>query len=473
MTSLRRNRSNPNSQRERLRLLKQLQNLSGQLGEVDENGRPYSYTMGVQETGRPGDAKILVRGEIGQPGPSVDRGFPQVLCSVQPGIKRTSSGRLELARWMSSEANPLTARVMVNRIWKHLIGKGIVTSTENFGVTGQPPSHPELLDYLAVRFMENGWSVKDIIREIVTSRVYRVSSEFSESNHNKDPDNALVWRANPRRLDAEAIRDAMLAISGQIEYSRPRASLVAEAGYTRVQNGIVGDAREMVREVGEQVREELIAKAREDAQASGGLRAGQNGRRQAGGIGQRGRGFNRGNQSNRQGRGNGGRRSGMGAATGGQSSREEIVAEVARRVAGQLDMEDARIRSVYLPIVRDEEPRSLEVFDFADASSIIGERESSNTANQALYMMNNPFVIQQSEALVERLQKKRSSIEDQVDYAFLLTYGRKPTARELSATTLFARKFVAASGRDRPSNGETLAAVCQSLFASAEFRYVD
>ena len=153
------------------------------------------------------------------------------------------------------------------------------------------------------------------------------------------------------------------------------------------------------------------------------------------------------------------------------SGRGELASEIARKVANQLDMEDAKFRSVYLPIVRDEEPRSLEVFDFADSSSIIGQRESSSTANQALYMMNNHFVIQQSEALAKRIVEQTSRPADQIDLAFLFAYGRRPTSGELAATTAFGRRFSLAS--DSIDRQAVLSALCQSLMASAEFRYVD
>ena len=141
-----------------------------------------------------------------------------------------------------------------------------------------------------------------------------------------------------------------------------------------------------------------------------------------------------------------------------------------RKIQNQLDMEDAKFRSVYLPIVRDEVPRSLEVFDFADASSIIGTRESSSTANQALYMMNNPFVIAQSDAFAQRIAKESKRSADQLEYAFVLAYGRPPTSGERSATASFWRSFAMPS---QQSNGEALSALCQSLFASAEFRFID
>ncbi len=147
--------------------------------------------------------------------------------------------------------------------------------------------------------------------------------------------------------------------------------------------------------------------------------------------------------------------------------------EFARKITNQLDMEDAKFRSVYLPIVRDEEPRSLEVFDFADASAITGTRESSNTANQALYMMNNPFVIQQSSSFANRVARDSSRLNDQIEYAFLLAYGRPPTSGERSATASFIRSFARSPQTTDHGAMKRSSALCQSLFASAEFRYID
>ena len=144
---------------------------------------------------------------------------------------------------------------------------------------------------------------------------------------------------------------------------------------------------------------------------------------------------------------------------------------ILRYVTSALDMYEAKFRSVYLPIVRDEVPRALEVFDFPDASLVTGNRESSNTANQALYLMNNPFVIQQSEAFAKRITKEGKKIADQLASAFVIAYGREPTSGERSATAQFVRDFGARGDSDQ--RAEVLSAFCQSLFASAEFRYID
>jgi hypothetical protein len=147
------------------------------------------------------------------------------------------SGRRELADWIASRENPLTARVMVNRVWHWLFGAGIVRTTDNFGVTGETPSHPALLDHLAVRFVEEGWSVKKLIREIVLSSTYRQAALAKVPE--TDPDNRLLSGANRRRLDAESLRDLLLGVSGQLKLDPPAgptysSSLSADYSYKAV-----------------------------------------------------------------------------------------------------------------------------------------------------------------------------------------------------------------------------------------------
>jgi hypothetical protein len=147
-----------------------------------------------------------------------------------PAIDAQHSGRLELAGWITSPNNPLTARVMVNRIWHHLFGRGLAESVDNFGMIGKPPTHPELLDTLALQFVRDGWSVKNSIRTIMLSRAYQLSSARDAENMKIDPDSRLLWRATPRRLEAESIRDAILAVSGQLDLKRPVGSTVTALG---------------------------------------------------------------------------------------------------------------------------------------------------------------------------------------------------------------------------------------------------
>ena len=167
--------------------------------------------------GKPGDAKIHVRGEPSQQGESVPRAFLTVLGGQRLPAEEKGSGRLQLADWLTSPENPLTPRVMVNRIWQHHFGKGLVATTSDFGVRGQTPTHPELLDYLAVQFVKSGWSLKAIHKLILMSRTYQQTSEDDPARLTLDPNNDLLWKQGRQRLDAESLRDALLAVSGTLE----------------------------------------------------------------------------------------------------------------------------------------------------------------------------------------------------------------------------------------------------------------
>lgn len=199
--------------------------MNAELAELRKNEPPaIQYAVGVQEGGVPDtehagihDVQVHVRGSYARLGDLVARGFPKVAAGdTSPHIER-GSGRIELGRWVSSKENPLTARVMVNRIWQHHFGEGIVRTPGNFGKLGERPTHPELLDFLARRFMESGWSVKAMHRAIMLSAAYRQSSEAAESARQADPDNLLFCRMNRRRLESEAIRDSLLAAAGKLD----------------------------------------------------------------------------------------------------------------------------------------------------------------------------------------------------------------------------------------------------------------
>jgi hypothetical protein len=374
-----------NNQQQLNRLRTTVAQLRARLNGHDANGVAKTLAMGVQDYANPVDPTVLVRGEIDKPAQTVSRGFLQVLHhpDVPKSLPRESSGRLELAQWLTSEENPLTARVMVNRIWKNLFGKGIVTSPNNFGTTGQAPTHPGLLDHLAVHFMKEGWSTKGMIRELVNSRTYRMSSNYSKAAYTKDPDNALHWRSTPRRLDAEALRDAMLVASGDLDLERPRGSMVVQ----------VGDV----------------------------------------GIGPR------------------------------------VNASVFNR--------PVKYRSVYLPIVRDGLPESLALFDPADPNLVTGDRESTNVPGQALYMMNNPFVVGQGEVMARRLIEEAETSGERLSLAFKLTYGRLPSSAEIEQAKSFLWNFISVAqrkGRVREEAGIlALSSFCQGLLCSAEFRYLN
>ena len=180
-----------------------------------------------------GDESIRLAGKFDAPAEKVPRGFLKVLNSDSTSaIPVDRSGRLELARWLTdtnSRAGSLAARVQANRIWRHLIGRGLVRTVDNFGRTGEPPSHPELLDHLASQLIEDGWSFKSLIRKIVLSRTFALSSQYDAHNDGRDPDNQLVWRAHRRRVDPESLRDAMLSAAGTLDLN-PIESTVSYLG---------------------------------------------------------------------------------------------------------------------------------------------------------------------------------------------------------------------------------------------------
>lgn len=178
----------------------------------------YPVAHGIADN-RPTDLKIYVRGNPAKQGDVAPRRFLRVIAGDEPEHFTQGSGRLELARAIATEDNPLTARVIVNRVWQRHFGRGIVNTPSNFGSLGDPPTHPELLDWLAVRFVENGWSIKWLHREIMLSATYQLSSQSLAENDGIDPENRLLWRANRRRLEVEPWRDALLAVSGELDRS--------------------------------------------------------------------------------------------------------------------------------------------------------------------------------------------------------------------------------------------------------------
>jgi cytochrome c553 len=352
-----------------LRILWTRGGVEGALEAVDDKGRPLPLCMGVKDA-EVMDSPLYERGEISHPRGTVPRGFPKIWDS-EVQVPKDQSGRLELARWLTGRDNPLAARVMVNRIWHHLFGTGLVRTVDDFGATGEAPSHPELLDYLALRFMEGGWSVKKMIKEIVMTETYRRAGLREPGRASKvDPDNRLLSHASRRRLDAEVIRDAMLSVSGLLDLSRRPGSLVAELD--------------------------------------------------------------------------------------GQS-----VALIGFNAKLPPDLDGSRHRSVYLPVIRDHLPDVLEQFDVANPSLVTGGRDVTNVPLQALYVMNGPFVLEQARALARRVQKA----QDPVQEAFQLCFNRSPDEQEIR----MVRKFL----EDAGDHEQGLAAFCQALLASAEFRLVD
>jgi cytochrome c553 len=176
--------------------------------------KPLPSAMGVTDDEKPGVAHLLKRGDWRNKGDVVQPGFPEVLAG-STGID-LQNRRKQLSDWIASPENPLTARVVVNRIWQYHFGAGLVKTPSDFGATGDPPSHPELLDWLALEFVKRGWSWKALHRLILTTNTYRQASQFDQRASGKDPENRLLWRMNPRRLEAEVLRDSVLVASGKL-----------------------------------------------------------------------------------------------------------------------------------------------------------------------------------------------------------------------------------------------------------------
>ncbi len=181
----------------------------------------YAFLHGIKDSAKPKTERVQIGGKPENLGEEVPRRFLTALCEGDPALFQQGSGRLELAEAIANAKNPLTARVMANRIWHHHFGKGIVRTPSDFGFMGDRPSHPELLDYLAARLIESGWSMKAMHREILNSAVYQLSTvgagPAADPNREIDPENRLLWRANMHRLDAEAMRDSLLAVTGELD----------------------------------------------------------------------------------------------------------------------------------------------------------------------------------------------------------------------------------------------------------------
>jgi len=206
---------------ERPSLQRRIEQLRGEHFNLQRSGLPADVpgAYAVRDS-QPRDAAVQDSGEPAQAGEVVPRGAIAFLdgnLDIPPG----QSGRLQLAEWLTRPDHPLTARVMVNRVWQHHFGRGIVATPSNFGTSGSPPTHPALLDYLAARFIESGWSVKAMHRLMLTSQAWRLSSDSDEHNQAVDTGNEYHWRHDRVRLDAEAIRDGLLTVSGQINLARP------------------------------------------------------------------------------------------------------------------------------------------------------------------------------------------------------------------------------------------------------------
>jgi hypothetical protein len=349
--------------------------LEQQLKQLLATGPSRPVAMSVAEADRIEDCRVCIRGNTHNRGEKVPRGFLQAATRGRPPvIPAAESGRRQLAEWLASPENPLTARVMANRVWHHLFGAGLVRTGDNFGSIGETPSHPELLDYLALEFIASGsqdspgWSVKRLIREIMLSRTYQLGG--TPGTGGVDPENRLLGRSNRRRLDAEALRDTMLVVSGRLDRTM-----------------------------------------------------------------------------------------------GGPTIKKGTVTETGYRF-------DDRRRSVYTPVFRNRLLELFEAFDFPDPNIVVGRRNVSTVAPQALYLMNSPFVLEESRYAARALLAARE-LDDagRVDRAYRLALGRPPAGRERR----LALDFVAEVGETATAD-ERLAVWArfyQALFGCIDFRYVN
>ena len=313
-------------------------------------------TLHVVRDLKPHDLPVYDRGDMESPGAMAPRGWLQVLSKGEPAKFQQGSGRAELARQITDPANPLTARVMVNRVWDLLFGKPLARTTSNFGATGDKPTHPELLDDLAVRFMQNGWSLKHLMRELVKSATYRQSSSGSAANAQLDEANDHFWRMNRRQLGIESWRDSIMAAAG---------TLTLEGGPSQ-----------------------------------------------------------------------------------------------------SLDAPTHHKRTIYSQVSRRELNKTLMLFDYPDANVHAARRSNSTTPTQKLFVMNSPFIIEQSKKLAQRLQQSGSDDTSRIHFAYELLFAREPEAEELA----IAQEFLKQPAESSLTAWEQLA---QALLATNEMLYVD
>ncbi len=214
-----------------------MQRKQAELVALTDPAKSGPVALGVRDAKTVGDTEIRIRGEAEKLGPVVPRGFLALLDKIPARpIEEGRSGRYELAKWLTDKSNPLTSRVAVNRVWQHLFADGLVRTVDNFGSTGDLPSHPELLDYLANKFVDEGWSIKKLIRHLVLTRSYQLSSSSQEQAVAADPANRLLWRHSPRRLEAEEIRDSVLAVAGKLDRKRPEGSAAKDLPVIEIRN---------------------------------------------------------------------------------------------------------------------------------------------------------------------------------------------------------------------------------------------
>jgi len=343
--------------------------------------------------GEPANARIHRKGDPKSLGDEVPRGFLTILGGGQVPNDHHGSGREFLANWIADATNPLTARVMVNRIWEYHFGKGIVQTPNDFGARGRPPTHPELLDWLASRFIEGGWSIKKMHRMIMLSHAYRIGGESAPramasgssliaANSAIDVNNDYFWRFNRRRLEAEEIRDSVLVVSGALD---------------RTMGGEHPFPPEPTWRFSQHVQFFAVY--------------------------------------------------------------------------------DTNRRSVYVMQQRLKKHPFFEVFDGADSNATTDGRAQSVTPVQALFLMNSPFMHEQSDRFAVRVGMAYDTLRDRLDYAFRLAYGRPPRLEEIREAQNYLRQTrleLQASGATVDQlNQKALASYLRVVMSSNEFLYLD
>ena len=376
-------RERPEKKEEFDQLNREIQKLWGKYTKIAHDFPDVDMAYAVSE-GSPHDAKVQRQGDPGIKREKVPRGFLQVLGGQTLPEGHAQSGRLELASWVSDPQNPLTARVMVNRIWHYHFGRGLVRTTSDFGLRGELPTHPELLDFLAGYFVEHGWSVKEMHRLIMGTAAYQRSSESIAANELSDPGNLLLHRSSRRRLSAEEFRDTVLAISGQLDRE--------PAGPHPFPH-----------------KRTLHYRQHEPFQ--------------------------------------------------------ETYA--------------TNKRSIYLLQSRLRKIPFIDLFDGPDGNLPFAERRSTSTPLQALYLMNAPFIHEQSRAVAERIIRETEGDEAGIDWAYRMLFGRHAGADEVRVGQEFlARAIEAGASAEKTEDDfdpkrDAWAACVRSMFASNGFLYVD